>query len=764
MASPPAQLTPTSPRFAEVALNRPFEQAFTYLIPEGLADHLRIGSLVEIPLRTQKAAGVVVEITTEHRFKGPIKPIGRILTPDYTIGPELLELGRWISKYYWCSLGEALAAISFVGLNDVHPKMKSCLALAAPDYWLSMSRVEGPEGERVTPKQRAVIDALVATGNEALPPHELMADAGVGEGVLHTMVKRGWLQRVEEPVPRDDDYPDEAIETASTRELTPYQREALLAILEPLHAVKYGAFLLHGVTGSGKTEVYLRAIQEGLRLGRTALVLVPEIALTPQTIRAFRRRLGPLAGVYHSRLTLGQKHDLWRKIAAGEVRVVVGARSAVFAPLPDLGLIVVDEEHEGTFKQGETPRYHARDVAVWRAARSGAVAILGSATPSMESVHNCREGKYSILRLPERIGPHASPLMTVVDMKRHISEGSVESGGAMISPALEQAIGKRLAAGEQTVLLLNRRGFANHVLCMRCEKMIQCPHCDVSLTFHKPQGRLICHWCGHTERLPKKCPKCGEPEIQTLGLGTQRIEELLREKFPDARTTRVDVDSMRGRRMFIDTWRKIESREVDIVLGTQMIAKGFHLEAVTLVGVVSADFALFMPDFRSAERTYQLLTQVAGRAGRGDRPGEVIVQSFMPHHYAIDFAARLDETGFYERELHIRKMLRFPPVARLIGVLLSGEEQDLVREQSRRLAVMLQSLSMRPAFKEVKVLGPAPAPIAKLEDNYRWRVLLRGNHVPELHELLRQGLLAFEAVHQKNRVHMAVDVDPVDLL
>lgn len=756
--------TSLSLRFADVAINRPLEQSYSYSIPGKFAGEVHIGSLVEVPLRTESARGVVTGILDAAPFRGKIKPVSRVLTPDYTINTELMDLARWIADYYYCSLGETLAAVSFIGLNDVHARMKSHLALAAPEHWLAVSREVGPDGLKATQMHARVINALLASGNEPLSSPELRDLAGVGEGVLDTMLKRGWLMRTEEPEMREDDYPSFAEPTATGPQLTPDQQRALDEILLPLHDAVYRTFLLHGVTGSGKTEIYLRAIEEALRLGRTALVLVPEIALTPQTVHVFRSRLGPLAAVYHSRLSLGQKYDLWRRIAAGEVRVLIGARSAIFAPLPNLGVVVVDEEHESAYKQGDTPRYHARDVAVWRANRSGAIAILGSATPSMESFHNAREGKYTLLRLSERIGPHASPVMSVIDMKLHLADGDNTQGGSMISPTLRQAIEKRLAAREQTVLLLNRRGFANHVLCMACETAIGCPHCDVSLTYHKSVNKLVCHWCGKTMALPKKCSKCGKAEIQTLGLGTQRIEETLAAMFPAARILRVDVDTMKGRRSFIDAWQKITKGEVDIILGTQMIAKGFHLESVTLVGVISADFALFLPDFRSAERTYHLLTQAAGRAGRGDRPGEVIVQSFMPHHYAIDFAARLAEKEFYERELHIRRMLRFPPLARLIGILATGEDGAAVREQASRLANMLKVLANRPAYREVKVLGPAPAPIGKIEDRFRWRILLRGPAAGPLHELLRQGLAEFERVHQKGKVMVSVDVDPVDLM
>ena len=536
-------------------------------------------------------------------------------------------------------------------------------------------------------------------------------------------------------------------------------------MLDALHSGAYKTLLLHGVTGSGKTELYLRTIEESLRIGRGAIVLVPEIALTPQTVQTFRRRLGLRVGVYHSRLSLGQKFDLWRQIRAGEVRVVIGARSALFSPIHPLGVIIVDEEHESTYKQGEVPRYQARDMAVLRGTRENALVVLGSATPSVESLHNAREGKYGLLELPERVGPHASPRMVVIDMKRHWREGKIGSTGeSMLSPPLRDALARRLELGEQSLLLLNRRGFANQVVCMACGAIRMCDNCAVPMTWHKQAGTMLCHWCGFKAPLPKTCAECGADEIQGLGLGTQRIEEVLAELFPTARVLRVDTDSMRRRGALETAWRKIQGGEVDFILGTQMIAKGLHLEQITLVGVILADFALFMPDFRSSERTYSLLTQVAGRAGRGALAGEVIVQSFMPQHFAIDCAARLNGDQFYERELRNRRMLRFPPFGRLISIIVAGENEEAVREQAQQLGGMLKPLVYRTEYYGVRVLGPTPAPLGRLEGEYRWRLLARGERSAPLRALVREGLTKFADVHRRAAVSVTVDVDPFDMM
>ncbi len=754
---------PGSLAYARVALARPLDP-LTYYIPESMSDQIHVGALVEVPLREERVPGIVVEIIDKPDGKYKLKPLARRLSPEFKVERPLIELARWLADYYFCSLGEALACMSMIGFNDLASRTRTALALRDPEHWLAVSRECAPDGRATTPTQRRVIDALLAEANRPLTAVELREAASVSAAVAERMLAHGWLVAHDEEVLRADGYP-EPDAPAIPPTLTARQQATLDEVLVPLRAGDYQTFLLHGVTGSGKTEIYLRAIEETLRGGRTAIVLVPEIALTPQTVETFRRRLGSLVGIYHSQLSLGQKFDLWKSIRDGRVRVVVGARSALFAPLPALGVVIVDEEHESSYKQDDAPRYHARDMAVLRALREGAVAILGSATPSAESLHNAREGKYRLLRLPDRIGPHAPPSMHVVDLKRHWREGQLESAdGGMLSPPLREAIALRLERREQVMLLLNRRGFASQTVCLGCGKITFCPDCDVPMTWHKSAERLLCHWCGQRTPLPKNCPECGKDEMQTLGQGTQRIEETLAAAFPTASVLRIDADSMRRKGAFLTAWEKINRHEVDIILGTQMIAKGLHLERVTLVGVVSADFALFMPDFRAAERTFSLLTQMAGRAGRGAIAGEVIVQTFMPQHYAIDCAARLAEESFFERELRYRRMLRFPPYGRLVGLVLSGADENQVRERAFQLGGLLKPLAYKPQYKGIRVLGPTPAPLARLQGKYRWRLLARGDRPGPLHALLREGLTALERFGRASSVSLTVDVDPCDLL
>jgi primosomal protein N' (replication factor Y) len=772
MTSVPHGHDPHIPVYAQVAVARPLARSYTYFIPESMRERLRVGSVVQAPLRGGMAGGVVIDIVTDPGFKGRIKPIARHLTPDYFLTRELLDLGRWLAEYYFCSLGEALEAVSMIGLNDLAPRTRLEYALAQPVHWVRHAATvdeaaAGPEGKTASPGHRKVIALLLADDNRPLTPDAIREQAQVGAGVLKTMVERGWLTAIHAPLeagaPPDAGNEANGPREAAAHALTPHQQEALDRIVEAMREGHFRAFLLHGVTGSGKTEIYLRAIEEALRMGRGALVLVPEISLTPQTVEAFRRRLGPLVGVYHSRLTLAEKYALWQRIERGQTRIVIGARSALFVPLPDLGIVIVDEEHEGSYKQGETPRYHARDTAVMRAARLGIAAVLGSATPSIESLHNAREGKYGWLRLPERVGPHASPVMTVVDLRR-FARAQRESDELMISPVLREAIDLRLERGEQTVLLLNRRGFSSRAICLNCEHVFGCPHCDVPMTYHKQGESLRCHWCGHRDAVPSVCPQCGQGDVAKLGLGTQRIEEALARMFPAARALRVDVDSMRRKGAHEEAWDQINSGQADIILGTQMIAKGLHLESVTLVGVILADFGLTLPDFRAAERTYALITQVAGRAGRGRTAGEVIVQSFMPHHYAIDMAARLAEDAFYEKELRQRHILRFPPFARLVALLLTGPDESQVRAMAERLGGILKRLSYQPDNRSVRILGPTPAPMPRLEDQYRWRILARGGQIKILHGVIGQGLAEYEKAAGCGAVNLTIDVDPLDLL
>jgi primosomal protein N' (replication factor Y) len=522
-------------------------------------------------------------------------------------------------------------------------------------------------------------------------------------------------------------------------------------------------FLLHGVTGSGKTEVYLQAIAHALAQGRGAIVLVPEISLTPQTVERFKARFssGPLrtlVAVLHSHLSAGERHDEWQKVRQGRARIVIGARSAVFAPVEPLGLIIVDEEHEHSYKQEEAPRYHARDVAVMRGQREGAVVVLGSATPSMESYHNAKRGRYALLELPHRVDDQRMPVVRVVDLRM---ESRKQKGPPVFSQQLRDAIQLRLDRREQTMLFLNRRGFATSMQCPQCGHVAGCPNCSVALTYHRQRQRLCCHICGHEEPAPVKCPapKCGNPAIRYAGLGTEKVEDTLRKLFPKAEIRRMDSDTLKRKDDFRRILGDFRTGKIDILVGTQMIAKGLHFPNVTLVGIVYADLGLHLPDFRAGERTFQLLTQVAGRAGRGDVEGEVFVQAFTPFHPAIQYARRHDYVGFYEQEIEFREQLKYPPLARVALLTLKGRNEDKVKFTADHLRKLLEPLAKE--LTDLVLAGPAPAPLLRAETYYRHQLMLRTRQMSRLSTRLTELLGHFTPPED---VTIKVDVDPVDLM
>ncbi|MEI6396363.1 MAG: primosomal protein N', partial [Verrucomicrobiota bacterium] len=523
-----------------------------------------------------------------------------------------------------------------------------------------------------------------------------------------------------------------------------------------------GVFLLHGVTGSGKTEVYLQAIAHALEQGKGAIVLVPEISLTPQTVERFKARFtsGPLqtlVAVLHSHLSAGERHDEWHKIRQGRARIVIGARSAIFAPVEPLGLIVVDEEHEHSYKQEEAPRYHARDVAIVRGQMENATVLLGSATPSMESFYNCKQGKYGLLELLERADDKKMPVVRIVDMRQTVRTGK---GIPIFSPQLKEAIGQRLDRQEQVILFLNRRGYSTSLQCPLCGFVAECPNCSVSLTYHRHEQKLCCHICNHTEPVPPVCPnqKCRNPAIRYAGVGTQKVEETLTKLFPHARLKRMDSDALKRKEDYRRILGDFRTGKIDILVGTQMIAKGLHFPNVTLVGIIYADLALHQPDFRAGERTFQLLTQVAGRAGRGDVEGEVFIQAFTPFHPAIQYARRHDFVGFYEQELEFREQLKYPPVSRVALLTLKGRNEEKVKFAAAHLKRELDKAVGD--IKDLIIAGPAPAPLLRAETYYRHQIMLRARRMSALSRRLAE---LTQSLVLPEDVTLSVDIDPVGL-
>ena len=581
-------------------------------------------------------------------------------------------------------------------------------------------------------------------------PAELAERAGVSVSAVNALVKEGLLSARWRPVRRKP-WQEAMAEAPGPVHLTAEQGAALTAISEATEAGRFESFLLYGVTASGKTEVFLRAIERVLARGRQAIVLLPEISLTAQAVGIYRGRFGDKVAILHSGLSVGERWDEWQRIRIGEAPVVIGARSALFAPTPSLGLIVVDEEHEPSYKQEQAPRYHAREVALKRGELAGCPVVLASATPALESFWEAQSGRHRLLCLPTRVEERPLPKVRVVDMR------GGGGGGRILSAPLRQAMQDRLKAGEQVILFLNRRGYSTYLLCPACGESVRCPECRVSLIYHKQEQEVRCHHCGLAREAPSVCGRCGGHHIRFSGFGTERVERELRETVPLARPERMDRDTTARKGEHVRIVSSFRRAESNVLIGTQMVAKGFDFPGVTLVGVISADTSLNLPDFRAAERTFQLLTQVSGRSGRGEKEGEVIVQTYQPDHYSIEAAAKHDYETFYEQEAEGRQELNYPPVSQLINLVVSGEEEAEVASRAQQLAEAIRGKSVG---KQLELLGPAEAPIPKLRGRHRWHVVVRGKR-GEGQGVLREVL---PGISDWTGVSVAVDVDPVSLM
>src|SRR6266849_1696329 len=610
-----------------------------------------------------------------------------------------------------------------------------------------------PHTVKLNDNQRVLIDALAASGGKV--PVEALRGLDVPRTTLSTLVRRGLIQLVDEA----EDFAVSRIKlrrAAIEFELSSTQKEALRKIHDGVEAGKFSGMLLHGVTGSGKTAVYLAAMREVLEQGKSSILLVPEIGLTPAVAADLHQVFGDEVAILHSALTNAERAEQWHRIKRGEARVVVGTRSAVFAPVSDLALIIVDEEQDSSYKQEETPRYHARDVAVMRAKMVGAVVVLGSATPSLESYYNAKKNKYSLLELPDRVEQRPLPEVEILDMRQEFQETGQEQ---VISRKLAEEIRERLEKKEQVMILLNRRGYSPVVLCRACGKTLQCKNCAVSMTHHKRERKMECHYCGHVAHIPDKCAHCGSEYVYFVGTGSEKLEELLHGMFPQARIGRLDRDTVRGREDFERALNALDEGELDLLVGTQMIAKGHDIHGVTLVGVVGADIALGFPDFRAAERTFQLLTQVAGRAGRGEVAGKVVLQTYFPDHYAVQYAAAHDFAGFYEKELRFRSWMHYPPYSALANVLVRSDKLD----EALRWSGVLGKWFEKTRHEGIRVLGPAAAPILRLKQDYRYHFVLKSASREKLNVLLR-SILAYATEQKIPRTQVIVDVDAVWLM
>ncbi|HTP49267.1 MAG TPA: primosomal protein N' [Anaeromyxobacteraceae bacterium] len=732
----------------EVAVAAAVRGTFTYRVPHRLGEEVALGSRVAVPFgKSPRATGYVVGFPTAPPPGVELRDLADVLDEFPPFTEPLLRLVRWAEDYYLTPPGELLRAALPPGLNTrggaSAPARRGVeYAAPSPAAAAGLGLLDGRARA-----QRAVLEYLLARGR--IPVEELRAAFPRGRAALASLAKRGLA--VVETVSIAAGGGSLLPAAEAPLALSPAQSEALARLTAA--DGDFHTFLLHGVTGSGKTEVYLQAIARARAAGRGALVLVPEIALTPQLAGRFRSRFGDQVALLHSGLSDPERHSEWLRLRRGEAGICVGVRSAVFAPVPDLGILVVDEEHDPSFKQEDGPAYHARDLAVVRARMEKAVCVLGSATPSLETLENARSGKYQRLALPERIDSRPMPEVQLVDLSR-LRRHAPSPG--LLSPVLEEALRETVAAGRQAILFLNRRGFQTLVICRDCGREERCQHCAVSLTYHARRGQLLCHYCGATQRMTPMCPTC-HGERAGIGVGTEQVEAAVRALLPGARVARLDRDAVKGAVDLAEVLARFARREVDVLVGTQMVTKGHDFPGVTLVGVVLADTALALPDFRAAERTFQLLTQVAGRAGRGGEAGRVVVQTFHPHSPAIAFSVGHDYLGFAEVERENRRALGYPPFGRMLAVRVEGSEAG-----ARRTAEALGEAA-RPALEPgVTLLGPAPAAIERIRGRSRWHLLFKAADAPALRRLHRA--LAPLAARPPGGAQVRFDVDPHSML
>jgi len=774
------------PSYVRVLVDDSAGKAFDYELPEAVAGTLQPGSRVRVPVRTRTALATVIELLNETDVPG-VKLISAVVSAEPILSPLLLRLGAWMADYYCCSIEQAMKAVlpNVIRKAEVGHQTRLFARLSR-----EVSEEEIEALKKKAPLQAAAV-AFLAEAGKPVAVAELAEKCDANHSVIQALVKKGFVVTASATVERDPSQGETFLHAGklemNTEQAAVFERvkaalgldpdPALTPSLTPAHPVtRTGAteeitrkrtsrskdsectrkpILLHGVTGSGKTEIYLQAIQLVLERGQTAIMLVPEISLTPQTVERFKSRFAATqheVAVLHSHLSEGERHDEWHRIRTGRARIVIGARSAIFAPCANLGLIVVDEEHENTYKQEETPRYHGRDIAVLRAQMEGCACLLGSATPSLESFHNAQLGKYELLRLTQRVDDKKMPFIRIMDMRMESKKK-----GSILSERLITAVHDRLAKKEQTILFLNRRGFSTSLLCEKCGYVCECPNCSVGLTFHRAAGRVVCHICGHQAVAPGKCPECRDPGIKYSGTGTEKVEDIVGKCFPTAVVKRMDADAMTRKDAFRETLGAFKVGKIDILVGTQMIAKGLHFPNVTLVGIINADLSLHLPDFRAGERTFQLLTQVAGRCGRGDVEGEVFVQSFTPFSPSIQFARHHDFDGFWEQEIEFRRQWDYPPFSHLVLIVIRSQHQQRAEFSAQTLHRRLtDALPPNTTLSE-----PAPAPLEKSHGNYRYHLMLRTHAIQRLSRHLA-GVL--EKLTFPEDVIVTVDVDAYQLL
>ncbi|WP_323702633.1 primosomal protein N' [Mammaliicoccus sp. Dog046] len=788
------------------------DKIFDYTIPNDIVDVVKVGVRVEVPFGPRKIQGFVIDIG-EHKSSdiddSKLRPLISVKDFKPELTAELIELSEWMSnfhlarriaaleimlpaaikakyqKVYQINDAEGLPAVLLNYFNseglltfDQAQKLKivSELESYVKSEVLIKDTIVGQQLTRkyatcvrlcVTDRLDEVIDSLKKMHKQLdivnyLIEHrredvllKTLKEEGFSVSSINTLAKNGVIEKYDAVVQRDP-YEHRIFEKENNKALTEAQHDAYSQIDEAVQANESKTFLLHGVTGSGKTEVYLQTIEKVLQKGEQAIMLVPEIALTPQMVNRFKARFGDEVAVLHSGLSKGEKYDEWQKIRDGKASVSVGARSSIFAPFEKLGLIIIDEEHEATYKQEDYPRYHAREIAIWRSEYHKCPVVLGSATPSLETFARAEKNVYQYLGLPERVNQQKMPEIELIDMREELKDGN----RSMFSNSLSEAIQERINKGEQVVLFLNRRGHSSFVLCRDCGHVPQCPNCDISLTYHKTTDDLKCHYCGYSEQMPQLCPSCESEHIRQMGVGTQKVEELIYETFENAKVIRMDVDTTSRKGAHERLLTAFGNQEANILLGTQMIAKGLDFENITLVGVLNADTMLNLPDFRSSEKTFQLLTQVAGRAGRHEKQGEVMIQTYNPDHYAILDVTKNDYLSFYQKEMKFRQIGKYPPYYYLVNLTISHVDKRKVLKASKHIhGILVQHLSTQ-SF----VLGPSPSPLARINNQHRFQILIKFKNEPELLTALKYLDDYYHEQYLKDKLSLEIDINPQILM
>ncbi|MGN0290371.1 MAG: primosomal protein N' [Lachnospiraceae bacterium] len=725
------------------------DRTFQYLVPKELEEKIAVGMPVEVPFGKggRKITGYVLELSEEPTFDvDKIKPIAAILEDKIPIETELIALAGWMRKNYGGTMNQALKTVIPIKRRE-NEKQKQTVALALEPAEAEKRFVECNRKNSVA--RRKLLDALLE--QRELPKELITKKLGVQTAVIRALEEQGIVKIISK---RDYRNPIRQLKKEESGiSLNPSQQKVVDKIWEDIEKGEYHTCLLHGVTGSGKTEVYMELIAKTIEKGRQAIVLIPEIALTYQTVMRFYRRFGERVSIMNSRLSSGERFDQFERAKNGEIDVMIGPRSALFTPFSNLGIIIIDEEHETSYKSETVPKYHARETAIRRAKMAGAAVILGSATPSLESYYRAKQGEYKLLELKERVQKRPLPECHVIDLREELKKGN----RSILSTKLQELIEDRLKKRQQIMLFINRRGLSGFISCRACGNVIKCPHCDVSLSQHKG-GRLICHYCGYEEAEPALCPECGSKYIGGFKAGTQKIEEIIKKRFPTARTLRMDMDTTRTKDGYENILSAFSNQEADILIGTQMIVKGHDFPNVTLVGVLAADMSLYIHDYHSSERTFQLLTQAAGRAGRGEEAGEVVIQTYTPEHYSITAAKEQNYEAFYEQEIRYRDLLNYPPVWNLLVILISSKEETASENTAKLLAENIEAMQI----KMLSVIGPAAPTVAKINDIYRQVIYLKSNRYETLVEVKDRLEAYIEAEGFSGNVNIQFDFNPVN--